>query len=472
MQRRAQEGKRAFMENAYFYFGSSLRAEADRRLNNGTIRELFQGFCFRGGKLELKEGREFHFRAGDIEYPEVSKEQEYRILVTEQGMAVSANDYSGLVRGLMVLLMRIEEEESESFRVAACCLESSYIIKNRMIHLCVFPETPTAFLRKYIRLAGVMQYTHVVLEFWGMLKYDCLKELSWDNALSKDEVRGLLQEIEDLGMEAIPMLNHLGHGSACRLFGGKHVVLDQNPRLHSLFTPDGWSWNIKSQRVRGLLKEIRKELYELFDKASYIHLGCDEVYSFEKGEENQSMMREYLQYLTEVVVKEGRFPILWGDMLLNAKACQVEEPYFCGCETEEASEKLLAAISPKAIIADWHYGVTETPVKTSVYLKKRGFQVLGAPWFHTQNCEAFVKTVQEYDLAGIMVTTWHTLAQKMPHVVRAALLCGAYHSPWSGETENRIRTETAVLLRKVYFTEGNYREAGWAENQITMEAEI
>ena len=71
---------------------------------------------------------------------------------------------------------------------------------------------------------------------------------------------------------------------------------------------------------------------------------------------------------------------------------------------------------------------------------------------------------------GIMVSTWHTLAQHMPHIVIDAMLCGAYHSPWSGKEINEIRTETAALLRKIYFVEGEYKEAGWTDSQIFLQA--
>lgn len=462
------------MKKSYFCFGSRLAVRADKGLDQAVIKELWNGFCFQCGTLDLTAREEFHFRTGEIQYPELTEGKEYVICVARTGIAVTAKDSKSLARAVMVLMLRIEvvdlTEGREQFRIETCLLESAYLIENRMIHFCIFPETTPAFLKKCIRLAGIMQYTHVVLEFWGSLQFDCLKELAWPNAYSKAFAKSLVKEIEAMGMQAIPMMNHLGHASGCRVSGGKHVVLDQNPRLAVLFAPDGWSWRIDCARVQDLLKAARQELYEIFDKAEYIHLGCDEVYSYEKGEENQRMMRVYLSDLTRKVVGEGKRPIIWGDMLLNPEACQVEKPYFCGCDTPEHARKLLAAIAPETIIADWHYDVREVPVRTSVYLKAHGFNVLGVPWFLTENGEAHVKTICDYDLMGIMVSTWHTLAQHMPHIVIDAMLCGAYHSPWSGKEINEIRTETAALLRKIYFVEGEYKEAGWTDSQIFLQA--
>lgn len=471
------------MGKTYYCFGASLSAGADVRVNNATIRDLWRGFCHTAGELILTAGPENAFLTAGMAAPEVPEGKEFVIRVTEQGIAVAGRDYSGLARGLMVLMMRIEavelENSREAFRIAACDIQSNYSIANRMIHFCVFPETSPLFLKKCLRLFGVMQYTHVVLEFWGMLRYDCLKELAWPNAYSKEYARSVVQEIEDMGMEAIPMMNHLGHASACRVSGGKHVVLDQNPRLAGLFSPDGWSWNIDGQKAHDLLKEVRRELYEIYPNAKYFHLGCDEVYSYEKGDEDQQKMRNFLRDLIEEVKAEGKRPIIWGDMLLNAEAAGVgsrrqnprpDKPYFCGCDTPENAEKIIAAIPKDTIIADWHYDVLEAPIQTSIYLKEKGFDVLGAPWFKNPNCQAHVDTIREHQLFGLMVTTWHTLAEKMSHVVHDALMCGAIQSPWSGPAASKIRTETATLLRKVCFVEGQYKEAGWTDSQIFMQA--
>ena len=471
------------MEKTYFYFENSLPASADSRLNNATILDLWNGFTFQCGSLRLESGAANTFVTAGMVAPEVPQGKEFVIEVTDQGIAVAGRDYRCLARGVMVLMMRIEalslEQGAEQFRIAECRLESTYTIENRMIHYCVFPETTPLFLKKVLRLAGVMQYTHVVLEFWGMLQYDCLKELAWPNAFTKEYAKQVVQEIEDMGMEAIPMMNHLGHAAACRVSGGKHVVLDQNPRLAMLFSPDGWSWNIDSQVSHDLLKEVRRELYEIYPNASYFHLGCDEVYSYEKGDEDQKKMRNFLHDLIEEVKAEGKRPIIWGDMLLNPDAIGVgsrrqvprpEKPYFCGCDTPENAEKMIEAIPKDTVIADWHYDVLEAPIETSVYLKNKGFDVLGAPWFKLPNCQAHVDTVHDHQLFGLMVTTWHTLAEKMSHVLEDALMCGAYQSPWSGRASSKIRTETATLLRKVCFVNGDYKEAGFTDSQIFMQA--
>ncbi len=463
------------MENSnFFYFNSNLCAAGDSRLNSAVLLELWNGFCFHSGALSVTSAAPLGIQAGEVPLPAVPEGHEYAICVTAQGFAVAGRDYPSLVRGFLVLMMRIEPVElapgAERFRIGACHLLSKYTIQNRMIHFCVFPETTPLFLKKCIRLAGVMQYTHVVLEFWGMLQYDCLKELAWKGAFSKAQAREYIKEIQNLGMEVIPMFNHLGHASACRESGGKHVALDQNPRLATLFSPDGWSWNIDSEESRVLLRKVRQELYQLCGDSSYFHLGCDEVYSYGTGDADQAKMRQYLVSVIEEVKAEGKQPIIWGDMLLNFEECGVGSPYYCSCDTPENARKMVAAIPKETIVADWHYDNENGRIETSLYLQKQGFQVLGVPWFKTANCQVHADTIRENGLLGIMVSTWHTLAQQMFHIVRDALICGAYQSPWSGTVEHKVHTETATLLRKVCFVEGDYVEAGWTDHQVFLQA--
>ena len=76
----------------------------------------------------------------------------------------------------------------------------------------------------------------------------------------------LIELANDFGMEVVPMTNHLGHASQARGGMGKHAVLDQNPRLATLFEPDGWTWCLSNPRVHTLLRRFREELIEAWEK--------------------------------------------------------------------------------------------------------------------------------------------------------------------------------------------------------------
>lgn len=455
----------------YFYFNKNISAISDLKMINGISEKLWHSFCFNLSELELLQGEPNIFCIGDIVKPILPNDKEYAISVTENGVCIVGRDFSGLMRGFFVLLMKIEyenlEDDNVSFRIPICAESSDYVIKNRMIHICVFPENDFYYIKKLIRLSAICQYTHIVIEFWGMLKYDCLKELSWEHAFTKEQVKEIIDEARKMGIEPIPMFNMFGHATASRLYLGKHVVLDQNPKLQYYFTPDGWAWDITSEKVYNLLSNIRKELYELYGNTKYFHIGCDEAYFYTKNDELRKHLPNYLKRLTNDVVKEGYRPMLWMDMILERSKFP-NEYYAFGKDGE--SDVLLKSLNSETVMVDWQYDAKDVPIKSSVYLKDKDStkDLIIAPWFDKKNYNSCIDTVNQHDMFGIMLTTWHTLNEQMLSILSCAIKCGAKTFCWSDSNDDLRRTETATLLRRVSFEGNDYSNSGWSKNQINI----
>ena len=447
--------------NDYLFLDSNTPVIADESMNNETVKKLWNSFSLTAGTLCFEKGEKYTFRFGTAQLPILPKGKEYALKVDQAGIAIVGKDYGGLMRGFMSLLMKIEPDGT-SFKIKFLSEQSNYKIQNRMIHICVFPENDLYFIKKLIRLSALCQYTHIVIEFWGMLKYDCLKELSWPHAFTKAQAKELIQECRELGIEPIPMFNMLGHASASRKCYGKHTVLDQNSQLQYLFTPDGWAWNIRSEEVFALLKQVRHELYELFGDGEYIHIGCDEAYYITRNREIRKSLPDYLARLTCDVAAEGRRPMLWMDMLLEKGA--FENCYTVG-EKDEV-ENIRNATAKSSVFVDWQYHCVESPVPSLLSLKDCGRDVVGAPWYQEQNYTAHIQTITDNGMFGIMLTTWHTLKQHMSTILGCAQKCGAKTFVWS-EYSNRSE-ETATLLRRVSFEGNTYSDCGWSKEQIEV----
>jgi hypothetical protein len=293
-----------------------------------------------------------------------------------------------------------------------------------------------------------------------MLKLDCMAELAWPFAHTKEEIRPLIAEARALGMEIIPMFNHLGHASANREIYGKHVVLDQNPRLEYLFNTHGWEWDFESGEVYDLLAKVRRELIELCGEGSYFHLGCDEAYSLGYGENRAEALCRYLNRIAAELREQGRRTIIWGDMLLLRRD-YVSEPqkYSCNMENEEIYRTLIEGLDKDIIIADWQYHLTCDEWKSSTALKEAGFDVICCPWDNQANARSAIVNVRNQNLMGIMHTTWHTLSSGMPYVLRAAI--GDEAAAQYGVAEC-----AGALYRKIMRVNGDYEKAGWSKKQI------
>ncbi|MBR2988102.1 MAG: family 20 glycosylhydrolase [Clostridia bacterium] len=448
-------------------FSGEINAIAHSCLNKDIIKEFWFNFTFQSSSLNICEKNEYIFLIGEAK-PLFFDNCDYSINIDPNGLCICAKNENDLIRGFMTLLDRfhaVERNESLVVELDCCQIQDKSIIQNRMVHFCVFPETEIWELQRCIRLCSALKYTHIILEFWGMLKYDCMKELSWSQAFTKEQIAPLIREANDLGIEIIPMFNHWGHASASRVMHGKHVVLDQNPALQTYFSDDGWCWDIRNPKVGKLLHLIREELIELCGKGEYFHIGCDEAYNFEPTKENMDMICDYINGINKEMRAQKRRVIVWGDMFLYRHPhYNPKNWYTCNASTLEAEQYMLKKLCREIVIADWQYESAHSPVETSEVFARAGFDCLLCPWDRGVNqMNSVISTIREQKLMGILHTTWHTLSNGMPYVTHAAV--GSFDGI-DACAPDHIRTNTATLLRKVFPVKGDYKKAGWSKIQV------
>lgn len=450
-----------------FTFQGNICAVVHSCLNKAVIRDLWHGFTFQGSTLQVCESTALVFLIGNAK-PLALDGYDYSINIESDGICVCADSERNLIYGFMTLLDRFQATEKDgmpAIEVGCCRIWDKPLIRNRMVHFCIFPETQLWELQRFIRFCGALKYTHIVLEFWGMLQYDCLKELSWPHAFTKEQVRPLIQEANDLGLEVIPMFNHWGHASAGRIMHGKHVVLDQNPALQTYFSEDGWCWDIRKSKVKALLRSIRAELTELCGKGDYFHIGCDEATGFEFTQDNLRYICDFINEIDEEMRLQNRRVILWGDMLLyRHDHYDPNNQYTCNAPSVDVERFMLQRLHRRILVADWQYSAKQAPVETAATFVQAGFDCLLCPWDEgSAQSKAVLATVKEQGLMGVLHTTWHTLSRGMPYVTLIAV--GGFESldNYQG-TENRTRT--AALLRKVMPCNGDYQKAGWSKIEV------
>ncbi len=444
-------------------FSGEINAIAHPCLNKDIIKNFWHSFTFNSSTLTISESNEFIFSVGNAK-PLSLDGCDYSINIESDGICICADNEKDLIRGFMTLIDRfgaIDRNEALVIELDCCQIKDKPIIQNRMVHFCIFPETELWELQRFVRFCGALKYTHIVLEFWGMLQYDCLKELSWSHAFTKEQIKPIIQEASDLGLEIIPMFNHWGHASAGRVMHGKHVVLDQNPTLQTYFSEDGWCWDIRKPKVRTLMRKIRTELIELCGNSGYFHIGCDEAYHFEFTKENMDFICDYINEICEQMRSQNRRVIVWGDMFLYRHShYNPNNKYACSAPSAEVEQYMLKRLSRDLIIADWQYDAVQAPVETASAFAQAGFDCLLCPWDRGKaQMSAVFSTVKDQSLMGFLHTTWHTLSKGMPYVTRAAI-------KGFENVDISATTYTAALLRKVMPIGGDYTKAGWSKIQV------
>ena len=447
----------------YYFFKQKEAITLPQKANNPAVVEILHNYT-PGIEWEINfSSDERHVVIGDPVIEERG-ENEYVISISEGGISIEGGCYKDTIHGFVSLMELIFCYGRRDYRAECAVIRDSARVGMRAVHLCFFPDFSVAEMQKVIRTCGMAKYSHVVMEFWGCLKMDCLKELAWPEAYSKYEIRVLVEEAHALGMEIIPFFQHLGHASLSRLgYAGKHVVLDQDPELDYLYYPKsrGWVWNFMSDEVRELLRAVRKELIELCGEGEYFHLGCDESgLEFDSGD-----LTSYLNEVSEELKAEGRRAIVWGDMLLSRRFDGLGG-YECN-STPEYATALLEGLSRDVIVADWQYNVKERPWKSSAFLKDKGFDVLCCPWHTNQyNSEDAIVTVEQDGHFGLMITTWNKLFTEsgIPRLVFAGLC--AWGDPAYRYWFATIGERSYNIYRRVSPRGQSYEDCGWSKKQV------
>ena len=392
------------------------------------------------------------------------------LTIDEHGVAaggLSETDLKHAWFSMLQMLVCGNTTQAEFWQLPLMSMQDSPTLKFRGIHLCVFPETTPEFVEKIIKLTAFLKFSHIVIEFWGMLKYETLSELAWPQAYGKKQVGQLLHTARQMGIQPVPMFNHWGHATGSRIRCGRHVVLDQNPALEPLFEPDGWTWCLTNPATLALLKDIRSELMELFGKTDYFHLGCDEAYSHATCPEcrkhnSPQLLADYLNSVNADLKSHNVRPFIWGDALLEAGKW---EGYIATSRHDQRTHETLDLLSRDFIINDWQYDVVDkTKTATMDWFVQKGFEVITAPWHGGGNITALADMAIAKNALGMLLTTWHTLPTTINGMATAAV------ATWGKGLDNIQHYSTlgllATYLRKLRGGPTDFQNAGWRKCEV------
>jgi hypothetical protein len=426
---------------------------------------LWHSFSFNQGTLEVIKDEslvDFSFQMGNCTLPEVCDGDLYEVKADCSGVAGCGRNEQAFLYSYYSFLQMINSN-NDTLTISHLLVPDFEIhdtpeIAFRGIHICVFPETTLEQLERYLKTSAFLKFSHIIVEFWGMLKYDCLDELSWPQAFTKEQIRPLLKEVATMGVELIPMFNHWGHAAGARECIGRHVVLSQNPKLAPLFEYDGWTWCLSNPNVRTLLKKVRNELLELFSDASiqYFCLGgdearthgeCDNCSNIDKAE----LLAEFYNSVNDDLKQLNIRPIIWGDPLLD----KAEFSSYIATGYTGGTPGALDMLSRDFIIADWQYDLQKNENDTFRYFKEKGFDVFPAPWNDCENIKSLCNSTRELNLPGVLFTTWNIFDQVL--LIRCCLFS------WQSDLRDYDYPYTGVnmIAQKLIGHEQPYEFAGW-----------
>ncbi len=295
------------------------------------------------------------------------------------------------------------------------------------------------YLQAWLPVIADMGYNAILWELEDKVAWETCPDAVWPEAMSKKEFRAVLDQASDLGLEAIPLLQTIGHGEYI-LKQDAYRSLRELPDHHDCYCTE-------NPETRAFLKQLITEYLDLFGPIRRFHLGGDEAYVFaecptcaaeaERIGRNALYARHILDISTPIRERGARAGI-WCDMAL-------------------AHPEQIADIPTDLDIWDWNYWTTGDPSEpirvwgkgrylkeelppefletfpeaispdgslngfyTSDVLKRKGYDVIlcsaarasGDSFFvpqtriHAGNIGAAAKKAATADLLGTCVTSW------------------------------------------------------------------
>lgn len=257
-------------------------------------------------------------------------------------------------------------------------------------------------------------------------QYELHPELRDSVALSKQDIKALVNACKQNKIKLIPQVNLLGHQS----WAGKtnnllklYPDLDETPHIQM---PALYAWpnedSLYCKSYCPLHPDVHAIVYDLVDEigdvfeSDIFHAGMDEVFYIGhsncvrcSGKDKAVLFAGEVNTIRNHLALKKRKLWIWGDRLIDGRSTGLGEWEGSYNDTYKAVD----LIAKDVTICDWHYNKAE---QTPVYFAKKGLNVITCTWrtpavaiAQTQDMVKYRKRVKpaiKKHYRGIMQTIW------------------------------------------------------------------
>jgi len=252
------------------------------------------------------------------------------------------------------------------------------------------PKDVDAFTKFIVEELAPRHVNTLILRVDYRYEFKSHPELADSFALSKSDVREMVNACKKNNIRIIPQINLLGHQSWANHTGKLLAVYPQFDETPGVKMPEKYVWpnadNLYCKSYCPLHPELHKILFDIIDEICDVfetdafHAGMDEVFYIGEpgcprcaGRDKAELFAGEVRLLRDHLAQKNRQLWIWGDRLLDGKTT--------GLGIWEASYnntyRAIDMIPKDLVICDWHY---ERADKTPVYFAMKGLHVITCPW--------------------------------------------------------------------------------------------
>ena len=233
-------------------------------------------------------------------------------------------------------------------------------------------------------------------------QFESHPELRDPSALSKADVKKMVDVCRQNKIRLIPQINLLGHQSWAGKLSGLLRVYPEFDETPLVKMPEKYVWpnadGLYCKSYCPLHPDVHKVVFALVDEicdafeTDAFHAGMDEVFYIGEdkcprcsGKDKAELFAGEVNLIRNHLAMKNRQLWIWGDRLIDGKTT--------GMGMWEASMnntyRAVDLISKDVMICDWHY---ERPDQSAVYFATKGLSVVTCPW---RNPAIAVKQTQD-----------------------------------------------------------------------------
>ena len=221
-------------------------------------------------------------------------------------------------------------------------------------------------------------------------QYMSYPKLQDSGAMTKKDVKKIVEVCKKNGIRIIPDINLLGHqssGNRINKLLENYPEFDETPHIKM---PEKYVWpnkdNLYCKSYCPRHPEVHKVIFALVDElcdvfeADAFHSGMDEIFYLGddkcprcKGVDKAVLFADEVNLVRNHLKEKNRELWLWADRFLDGRAT--------GLGFWEASYnytwRAIDMVPKDIVMCDWHY---ERPDQTAIYFAMNGFRVITCPW--------------------------------------------------------------------------------------------
>lgn len=372
----------------------------------------------------------------------------YKLEIAENKILITVKNSKGaaLAAARLVSYLKSSAAEIESdgrISCAALKLNDYPDIELRGMHLQMAfpweysPAVNEEIVMKSIDTASEMCYNFIILEIGGAFKSAACPEAASPKGWTPEQLKRLVKYAKERGITPVPAINAIGHlERAPKIFfikddKGKNIAMDvKNPDFYKKYF------------------SIVDELYDIFEKPPFFHIGGDECTDAAaklaalNGCPASQIYAEFVNKTYEHLEKKNCRAMLWHDMLFNKE--QLPEGPVNGNDTFQA----LDMINKNVIITYWCYGALDN-YRAFKILASKGFSTMACPWYSNEGARKFISDGFREGISGVLGTTW-----AQPYKVGAAFTYPAEYA-WNAEFPKVLTCDADEVFNSHYYIRGS-----------------